>query len=230
MRNHHARAKTTARATALSRCSYNGECNADQTCTCSQGYSGVDCSLFNCSQVNNCSNAGTCVAPDVCACDEAYDGPACAYPAAANENAPQFVNTTLGYQASLSEYLPLNSFVLSVNATDKDSGRNGLVKYLIQPVLDYKYFSVEATSGRITLAAYLYTALSDALTFRVQAYDQGTPRLAATAQVSITIVRAKLSSTCDDIVSSSVTRYVIALSRYEHLEKLFPFLRSQKFH
>ena len=109
---------------ALSRCSYNGECNADQTCTCSQGYSGVDCSLFNCSQVNNCSNAGT--------------------------------------------------------------------------------------SGPITLAAYLYTALSDALTFRVQAYDQGTPRLAATAQVSITIVRAKLSSTCDDIVSSSVTRYVIA--------------------
>ena len=63
-----------------------------------------------------------------------------------NLYAPKFANVS--YAATFGEYLALNSLLFAVNATDKDSGRNGLVKYQIQPWGDdYKYFSIDSSKA-----------------------------------------------------------------------------------
>ena len=188
---------------SLNRCSYNGVCNPNQTCSCNPGYSGANCSLFDCDQLNGCSKAGVCIAPNVCVCDKGYDGSSCELVATANTYAPQFANAS--YSVRCEEYLALNALILTVNATDRDLGRSGLVKYLIQPVKDYHYFSIDSISGAVSLAAYLYTSVGSTLMFRVQAYDQGLPRQANTADVSVTVRRVRLANTCDDIVNTSVS-------------------------
>ena len=123
----------------------------------------------------------------------------------ANTHVPQFTN--ISYTATLLEYAALNSFVVQVNATDSDLGRNGLVNYAILPEIDSAYFSVDATSGVVTLISSLRSVASNLLVFKVRAYDQGTPRQAATASVHVAITRVRLVSTCDDIVNASVDTF-----------------------
>ena len=185
----------------LNRCSFNGVCQLNQTCSCLQGYSGADCSQFSCSLVNSCSGHGVCTAPNVCLCNQGYDGLSCQYYIGSNLNAPVFANSLYGI--AVDEYLELNSFLLSIQATDADLGRNGIVKYLLLPVLDYVYFSVDSTSGNVSLANYLTNTASSTLTFRVQAYDQGTPKMTDNTDVTVSINHVKLSNTCNDILNST---------------------------
>ena len=107
------------------------------------------------------------------------------------------------YGIAVDEYLELKSCLLTIQATDADSGRNGIVKYLLLPVLDYVYFSIDSTSGNVSLANYLTNSASSTLTFRVQAYDQGTPKMTANTDVTVNINRVKLPNTCNDILNST---------------------------
>jgi hypothetical protein len=195
----------TPTCTSLKKCSYNGVCNINQTCTCYQGYAGSDCSLFNCSQVNECSNAGVCVAPNVCSCFKGLDGASCQLLAEPNLYAPEFTNKS--YEIILDEFLELNSLILSVNATDQDTGRNGLVKYVIHPLLDFDYFKIDSSSGNLTLSKYLFNSMSNFLSLKVQAYDQGTPKRASSTDVRVIIKKVELANSCDDILNTSVTSY-----------------------
>ena len=102
-----------------------------------------------------------------------------------------------------------------MNATDIDKAgsRNSLVSYSIQSLMDFEYVRIDATSGNITLAQSLFLK-TDRITlkFRVQAYDHGTPVLATTRDVTLTVLRFKLPSTCDDIVNTSVSSLQLSTS------------------
>ena len=189
---------------ALNSCSYsNGVCNANQTCSCNQGYSGADCSQFDCAQVSNCSNVGVCIASNVCSCNKDYDGSSCQILLGPNSYTPQFTN--FSYSVTCDEHLALGSFIVNTYATDSDPARNGLVKYLIQPIFDFQFFAIDSNSGNITLSNYLINALSDALTVRVQAYDQGIPRKGTTTDVGIAVKRVVLPNMCNDILNMTVS-------------------------
>ncbi|KAK2140342.1 hypothetical protein LSH36_1385g00018, partial [Paralvinella palmiformis] len=58
-------------------CGLFGICIATNTCSCDIGYSGSDCTLFDCTGVNNCTDHGVCVGPDQCHCDEGSIGVDC---------------------------------------------------------------------------------------------------------------------------------------------------------
>ena len=178
---------------SLKKCSDNGVCNLNQTCSCYQGYTGNDCSIFNCSQVN------------VCSCFKGLFGPGCQLFAEPNLFAPEYTNKS--YDVIQDEFLELNSCILSINATDLDTGRNGLVKYLIQPLYDFEYFRIDSSSGNLTLGKYLFHSLSSLLNIKVQAYDQGTPKRASTTDVRVTIKKVELATSCDDILNTSVSSY-----------------------
>ena len=52
----------------------NGFCDGD-TLVCLRGFTGPDCSTFDCAY--NCSNHGKCVGPNQCACDQEWIGTYC---------------------------------------------------------------------------------------------------------------------------------------------------------
>jgi alpha-tubulin suppressor-like RCC1 family protein len=63
-------------------CSARGNCTAQDTCTCWDGYNGTDCSTYTCfglnyNDTNVCNKHGTCVAPDSCSCFGGYKSQDC---------------------------------------------------------------------------------------------------------------------------------------------------------
>ena len=44
---------------------------------CYTGFTGSNCSNYDCSGVDDCSGNGTCVEPNLCLCNEGYDGGRC---------------------------------------------------------------------------------------------------------------------------------------------------------
>ena len=44
---------------------------------CDFGFTGPECTVTDCSDVNNCSAHGTCSEPNLCECDEGYGGTMC---------------------------------------------------------------------------------------------------------------------------------------------------------
>ena len=48
-------------------CFGNGICMGI-SCLCNTGWSGKDCSVYDCKDVNNCSGFGECVGPNQCKC------------------------------------------------------------------------------------------------------------------------------------------------------------------
>jgi hypothetical protein len=62
-------------------CSSNGLCDADGSCSCDDGWTGIDCSMTQCPG-NGCSNKGTCLSENQfpinqCVCDDRMAGYDC---------------------------------------------------------------------------------------------------------------------------------------------------------
>ena len=77
-----------------------------------------------------------------------------------NDNAPMFIVPdsvgpvfTTTYSLTLSEKTRTGSTLLSVNATDRDSGLMGQLIYSLQDIPDSR-FGIDALTGNLTLAAY----------------------------------------------------------------------------
>ncbi len=100
-----------------------------------------------------------------------------------NDNAPHFSKQT--YSAILPENNPVGAFVVQLNATDPDLGRNGWVEY--RGLGDANDFlDVDQISGIVTARVSFDFEQAEMLEFTVVALDHGAPPLSSTATLQIT--------------------------------------------
>ncbi|XP_060080745.1 protocadherin Fat 4-like, partial [Ylistrum balloti] len=97
---------------------------------------------------------------------------------------PRFRNST--YKATIPEDKAVDSSVLMVSAID--SNILGQVVYEVE-VPGSAFFSLNSTSGEITLAKSVFNELDITYRFRVITYDTGEPQYRSTADVMVTVVR-----------------------------------------
>ncbi|XP_037388733.1 protocadherin Fat 1a isoform X4 [Pygocentrus nattereri] len=103
-----------------------------------------------------------------------------------NNNAPEFEQSS--YKASVDENMPIDTSVLTVKATDLDSGENGYVTYSIANV-NPQPFVIDYFSGVISTSEQLdYELMPRIYNLRVRASDWGEPfRREVETQVMITL-------------------------------------------
>uniref|UniRef100_T1GIG2 Cadherin domain-containing protein n=1 Tax=Megaselia scalaris TaxID=36166 RepID=T1GIG2_MEGSC len=70
-----------------------------------------------------------------------------------NEFAPEF--TTQSYQVIVPENEPLYSVILTINATDRDSGPNGMIRYTLTDDNYRKDFAVDEMTGAVSIKEVL---------------------------------------------------------------------------
>lgn len=99
----------------------------------------------------------------------------------ANDNVPQFTNTP--YSVALNESEPVSN-VLVVSAVDADSGSNGQISYSLSGA---ELFSIDATTGVISLVRTLDYELQSTHNFTVIASDSGSPQRFAEEPVYIIV-------------------------------------------
>ncbi|KAL0489149.1 hypothetical protein AKO1_013870, partial [Acrasis kona] len=58
-------------------CIYPAYCNDQNTCSCSSGWDGPDCTTPLCDEIGGCGVFGTCAYPNTCYCDNGYSGRNC---------------------------------------------------------------------------------------------------------------------------------------------------------
>ncbi|KAL0204645.1 hypothetical protein M9458_002663, partial [Cirrhinus mrigala] len=103
-----------------------------------------------------------------------------------NNNAPEFKQTS--YKASIDENMPIGTSVLTVKASDLDSGENGYVTYSIANV-NPQPFVIDYFSGVISSSEILdYELMPRIYTLKVRASDWGSPfRREVETQVTVTL-------------------------------------------
>lgn len=98
---------------------------------------------------------------------------------------------SLSYTHTLSESTSIGSRVLTVNATDADSGANALVYFSLAPVSpgrrDLEHFQINTETGEITLKKLLDHEVQKEYKMLVVAKDNGKHVLSATALVTVKV-------------------------------------------
>ncbi|XP_074673251.1 protocadherin Fat 4-like isoform X1 [Strix aluco] len=102
-----------------------------------------------------------------------------------NDNAPVFAQNS--YSASINMINPVGAHVITVSATDKDQGQNGLIEYHILPDQNFSpFFLIEDMSeGKIITTGNL--SRSGEIHLTVMAKDKGSPSLNDTAVVTLNV-------------------------------------------
>lgn len=106
-----------------------------------------------------------------------------------NDNAPVFSKSE--YNVSVEENKPANSTVVQVTATDNDADDNGLVRYRFSsrtPSSVTKTFDINSVTGAISSKTTLDYEESKIWSFKVEAYDNGSPAKTSTVSVIINII------------------------------------------
>ena len=104
-----------------------------------------------------------------------------------NDIAPSFSLPT--YSVAWSEATPPDSALLTVSATDRDLEESGVVEYLLKyPNPDSNLFSINSTSGVVSLIGEFDREIQDMFLFEVIARDYGVPSLASSVNIMITIL------------------------------------------
>uniref|UniRef100_A0A8C3EH97 Cadherin EGF LAG seven-pass G-type receptor 2 n=1 Tax=Corvus moneduloides TaxID=1196302 RepID=A0A8C3EH97_CORMO len=103
-----------------------------------------------------------------------------------NDNAPIFVSTP--FQATVLENVPVGYSVIHVQAIDADSGDNSRLVYTLLETGTGFPFTINNSTGWIVVASELDREVVDFYSFGVEAQDQGTPPMASTASVSVTVL------------------------------------------
>ena len=161
----------------------------------------MDCSEADCSSVSDCSSQGICIAPNTCDCYDGYAGDTCAETAAENIFGPVFQQKR--YEITIQENEKVPKLLLTVNATDNDTGKNGQIRYSIDPSgvqIDIeKYIEMDITGAMILKSPIeRSTVPSGMVIVTVIAEDRGIPYMSDTAEVIIHIIDI---NTCPIIVS-----------------------------
>lgn len=104
-----------------------------------------------------------------------------------NDNAPEFDQDT--YHASVLEVADPGTSVLQLTASDRDEGRNSLLRYSIQhtPETYSQWFHVDPRTGLVTTRTPIDCETSPVPRVTVLATDSGEPPLSASATLLVTI-------------------------------------------
>ena len=102
-----------------------------------------------------------------------------------NDNVPVFDSPI--YKATLLEDADIGTIILKVSAYDNDIGSNAQISYNLTEEFQYM-FSINETSGEITLAASLDYELAHNHSVTVIVSDHGHPVLQSTSELFITVV------------------------------------------
>uniref|UniRef100_K7FSG0 Cadherin EGF LAG seven-pass G-type receptor 2 n=1 Tax=Pelodiscus sinensis TaxID=13735 RepID=K7FSG0_PELSI len=103
-----------------------------------------------------------------------------------NDNAPMFVSTP--FQATVLENVPLGYSVLHIQAIDADSGDNARLEYTLLEAGPRFPFAISNSTGWIVVALELDRESVDFYSFGVEARAHGSPPMASSASVSITVL------------------------------------------
>uniref|UniRef100_G3Q5I8 Cadherin EGF LAG seven-pass G-type receptor 1a n=1 Tax=Gasterosteus aculeatus aculeatus TaxID=481459 RepID=G3Q5I8_GASAC len=103
-----------------------------------------------------------------------------------NDNAPMFVSTP--FQATVLENVAIGYSVIHIQAIDGDSGYNALLEYRLTDTVPGFPFTINNSTGWITVSEELDRETTDFYTFGVEARDHGIPVMSSSASVSITVL------------------------------------------
>ena len=106
------------------------------------------------------------------------------------------------YSANIPEDRALSSLVIQVIASDPDSGVNAELSYSIDP---QDQFSVDASSGRVTVSQLLDFETQQIYTVNVYATDNGIPSLNTSATLTVTVIDTNDNSPIFDEASYNTT-------------------------
>ncbi|CAG6000189.1 unnamed protein product [Menidia menidia] len=102
-----------------------------------------------------------------------------------NDNAPIFTHDL--YQATVSEHLPAGSAVITVTATDRDSGENGKITYKVTSSTKGVFY-IDPSNGTLFVKQKLeFDFDHPSILVVIEAHDRGTPSLSAFATVQIQV-------------------------------------------
>ncbi|XP_075902427.1 uncharacterized protein LOC142901694 [Nelusetta ayraudi] len=106
----------------------------------------------------------------------------------ANDNPPIFNQSV--YSATVTENAPIGTYIATVNASDADSGSNGVVTYSFSNLKGKSgvKFSIDSSSGKITVADNIDFEKDKKFEIRVIAKDQGGLNDAAKVVIEVTDV------------------------------------------
>ncbi|XP_065807162.1 cadherin EGF LAG seven-pass G-type receptor 1 isoform X4 [Labrus bergylta] len=103
-----------------------------------------------------------------------------------NDNAPMFVSTP--FQATVLENVAIGYSVIHIQAIDSDSGENALLEYRLTGTAPGFPFTINNSTGWITVSDELDRETTEFYTFGVEARDHGVPVMSSSASVSITVL------------------------------------------
>ncbi|RVE67603.1 hypothetical protein OJAV_G00104590 [Oryzias javanicus] len=103
-----------------------------------------------------------------------------------NDNPPKFTKDI--YQASISESAPNMTQLLRVSASDVDESKNGVVHYHIAEGNEEAQFTIDSSSGQVTLVGRLDYESSSSYLLKIIADDAGEVPLSSSCMLSISIL------------------------------------------
>lgn len=103
-----------------------------------------------------------------------------------NDNAPMFVSTP--FQATVLENVAIGYSVIHIQAIDGDSGENARLEYRLTDTVPGFPFTINNSTGWITVSEELDRETTEFYTFGVEARDHGVPVMSSSASVSITVL------------------------------------------
>lgn len=103
-----------------------------------------------------------------------------------NDNGPVFWRQ--GYVAEIRENNPINAYVTQVNATDRDAGRNSVIRYSITDGNSRGLLAISANTGVIRATVVFDYERQRQYRFILMAKDQGSPPKSSTATLTLNIL------------------------------------------
>lgn len=101
-----------------------------------------------------------------------------------NDNSPEFDEGS--YSANVTENVPMDTYVISVPATDADIGANGRLTYRLAGTFS-SHFNI-SPSGEVTVAANIDRESVGSYSLEIVAEDGGTPARVTRVPLNITVV------------------------------------------
>ncbi|KAK5864404.1 hypothetical protein PBY51_015650 [Eleginops maclovinus] len=103
-----------------------------------------------------------------------------------NDNPPKFTKDI--YQASISESAQNMTQLLRVSASDVDENKNGLVHYYISEGNEEGQFTIDSSTGQVTLIGKLDYESTFSYSLKIIAVDDGAVPLSSSCMLSISIL------------------------------------------